>query len=202
MFEKGLMDRKKEMIRELTNSAWSILDEYYQEIEKNNLPEESAKEIAINRIKHIRYGDEGKDYFWITNMNPDMIMHPYRADLNGKDISDYTDPQGTKLFAEAVNGMTYAAKKVLVNCDLGVDSVTWVVAHQANYRIIKRVAKALCIDESRLLLSLEKYGNTGAASIPLTYHLGVQEQKFKADDIILFVSFGGGLNYGASIYRF
>lgn len=87
---------------ELTNSALSVIDEYYLEIERGNLTEEVAKEMAINRIKYIRYGDEGKDYFWITNMVPEMIMHPFRTDLNGTDISDYTDPEGTRLFYEAV----------------------------------------------------------------------------------------------------
>lgn len=101
MVEKGFMDRKKEMIRELTNSAWSVIDEYHQEIDRQGLSEEMAKELAINRIRFIRYGDEGKDYFWITNMKPEMLMHPYRTDLNGKNVSDYTDPQGTRLFAEA-----------------------------------------------------------------------------------------------------
>ncbi|TVR43565.1 MAG: PAS domain S-box protein [Bacteroidia bacterium] len=102
MVERGFMDRKKEMIMELTNSALSVIDEYYLEIERQNLTEEMAKEMAINRIKYIRYGDEGKDYFWITNMVPEMIMHPFRTDLNGTDISDYTDPEGTRLFYEAV----------------------------------------------------------------------------------------------------
>ncbi len=101
MVERGLMDRKKEMIKELTNSAWSVVDEYYQEIERGNLSEETAKAMAINRIEFIRYGDEAKDYFWLTNMVPEMIMHPYRKDLNGKNISDYTDPHGTRLFSEA-----------------------------------------------------------------------------------------------------
>jgi len=101
MVERGFMDRKKEMIMELTNSAWSVIDEYHLEVERQNLTEEMAKEMAINRIKYIRYGDEGKDYFWITNMAPEMIMHPYRMDLNGRDISDYSDPQGTRLFLEA-----------------------------------------------------------------------------------------------------
>jgi PAS domain S-box-containing protein len=102
MVQRGFMERKKEMIRELTNSAWSVIDEYHQEIYRGNLTEEQAKEMAINRIKFIRYGDDGKDYFWITNMVPEMIMHPYRTDLNGRNISGYTDPNGTMLFAEAV----------------------------------------------------------------------------------------------------
>ncbi|MFO7923641.1 MAG: DUF294 nucleotidyltransferase-like domain-containing protein, partial [Bacteroidales bacterium] len=103
MVEKGFMDRKKEMIRELTNSAWSVIDEYHKETYRGNLTEEQAKEMAINRIKFIRYGDDGKDYFWITNMIPEMIMHPYRTELNGRNISGYTDPNGTRLFAEAVD---------------------------------------------------------------------------------------------------
>ncbi len=102
MVERGFMDRKKEMIMELTNSALSVIDEYYLESERQYLTEEMAKEMALNRIKHIRYGDEGKDYFWITNMVPEMIMHPFRPDLNGTDISEYTDPEGTRLFHEAV----------------------------------------------------------------------------------------------------
>jgi signal transduction histidine kinase len=102
MVERGFMDRKKEMIMELTNSVWSVIDEYYQEIERGNLSEEMAKEMAVNRVQFIRYGDEGKDYFWITDMEPVMIMHPYRPELNGTNISGYTDPQGTRLFAEAV----------------------------------------------------------------------------------------------------
>jgi PAS domain S-box-containing protein len=102
MVEKGFMDRKKEMIRELTNSVWSVIDEYHQEIARGNLSEEMAREMALNRVKFIRYGDEGKDYFWITDMEPVMIMHPYRTELNGENISSYTDPQGTRLFAEAV----------------------------------------------------------------------------------------------------
>ena len=103
MVEKGFLDRKKEMIRELTNSAWSVIDEYYHETERGNLSEEMAQEMAINKIRSIRYGDEAKDYFWITNMDTKMMMHPYRSDLNGTDVSDYKDAQGTRLFAEAVS---------------------------------------------------------------------------------------------------
>jgi PAS domain S-box-containing protein len=100
--ERGFMDRKKEMITELTNSAWSVIDEYYHEIERGNLTKEMAQEMALNKIRSIRYGDEAKDYFWITNMDTKMLMHPYRPDLNGTNVSDYEDPQGTRLFAEAV----------------------------------------------------------------------------------------------------
>ncbi len=89
------------MISELTNTAWSLLDEYYLEVEKNNFPEDSAKNLAATRIEQIRYGDEYKDYFWIINEKPEMIMHPYRPELIGTDLNNYKDPNGKLLFVEA-----------------------------------------------------------------------------------------------------
>ncbi len=105
MVEQGFMERKKEMIMELTNSAWSIIDEYHHETERGNLSQAVAQEMAINKIRSLRYGDEAKDYFWITNMRPEMIMHPYRPELDGTDVSNYSDPEGTMLFMEAVNAV-------------------------------------------------------------------------------------------------
>ena len=101
-YELSLMNRKKEMIRELTNSAWSILENYHHEELQGLITREQAKNMAIDAVGHLRYGDEFKDYFWITDIQPIMITHPYRSDLNGKDLSDYTDPHGKKLFIECV----------------------------------------------------------------------------------------------------
>ena len=101
--EDSLLSRKREMIRELTNSAWSILAEYEKEEREGRLTREEAQESAILRVRFLRYGSEGKDYFWISDMHPRMVMHPYREDLNGQDLTDYTDPDGVRLFVEVVN---------------------------------------------------------------------------------------------------
>ena len=101
-FERNIMEVKKEMISELTNAAWSLLDEYHREAVTGNMQEDSAKHLAAERVKQIRYGDDYKDYFWIVDMQPVMIMHPYRTELIGKDLSDYEDPEGKLLFVEAV----------------------------------------------------------------------------------------------------
>ncbi len=98
-----LLDRKREVIRELTQSAWSILAEYDKEVAAGLLTKEEAQRLAVLRIQHLRYGKEGKDYFWITDMHPRMIMHPYRPDLNGQDLTEYTDPRGNRIFVEFVN---------------------------------------------------------------------------------------------------
>lgn len=106
-FENTIMDRKREMIKELTNSAWSILDKWHNAEELGNTTKEKAQEMAISQIQSLRYGEESKDYFWITDYSPVMIMHPYRADLNKKDLSNFKDSRGKKLFLE----MADTAKK-------------------------------------------------------------------------------------------
>ncbi|MEN8156471.1 MAG: DUF294 nucleotidyltransferase-like domain-containing protein [Bacteroidota bacterium] len=100
-FEKNIMEGKKETIFELTNTAWSLLEEYHHEVLQFDLPEDSARILAAERIKQIRYGDEYKDYFWIIDKQPVMIMHPYRPELANTDLSDYQDPDGKLLFVEA-----------------------------------------------------------------------------------------------------
>jgi PAS domain S-box-containing protein len=99
-FEAKLLDRKREMIRELTNSAWSILAEYEVEERAGRMTRDAAQETAKERIQFLRYGQQGKDYFWITDLEPKMVMHPYRLDLNGKDLSDFRDPRGRPIFVE------------------------------------------------------------------------------------------------------
>ncbi|WP_163336079.1 HD domain-containing phosphohydrolase [Desulfopila sp. IMCC35008] len=100
--ENSLLTRKKEMIRELTESAWSILDTHNDLYLKGTISLEQAKTEAIEHVKMLRYGPERKDYFWINDMHPNMIMHPYRTDLNGQDISNFMDPNGKRLFVEFV----------------------------------------------------------------------------------------------------
>ncbi|GAB6097889.1 hypothetical protein JCM14469_41430 [Desulfatiferula olefinivorans] len=94
------MERKKEMIRELTLSAWNILAKLHDDEQTGRLTREDAQARAIDQIRNLHYGQEMKDYFWINDMVPRMIIHPYRTDLNGKDLSDYTDPDGKKVFME------------------------------------------------------------------------------------------------------
>ncbi|MBI9033243.1 MAG: cache domain-containing protein [Bacteroidales bacterium] len=101
-FEKNSMDRKKEIIRELTHTAWSLINEYNQEYKDSLLTLEQAKASAIHRVSKMRYGNEAKDYFWIIDQQPSMIMHPYRNTMIGVDLTNYVDPEGTHLFVEAV----------------------------------------------------------------------------------------------------
>ncbi|GAB4277204.1 MAG: hypothetical protein Kow0068_00210 [Marinilabiliales bacterium] len=90
------------MIKELTKNAYSILEVYHRQTLNNELSISEAQNNAIEVIKNLRYGSELKDYFWITDMHPIMIMHPYRSDLDSTDLSEFADPTGKKLFVEFV----------------------------------------------------------------------------------------------------
>jgi len=106
VFRNNMIDRKKEMIKELTATSISLVNHYINLEQTGEMDKEEAQKIAAEQINGIRYGDENKDYFWITDMSPKMIVHPYRTDLVGKDLSEYRDTKtrgGKKLFVEFVN---------------------------------------------------------------------------------------------------
>ncbi|MEI6127292.1 MAG: cache domain-containing protein, partial [Pseudomonadota bacterium] len=101
--EKNSMDRKREMLRELTSSAWNILAKLENDERQGITTRQEAQRQAIGQIRNLHYGHEMKDYFWINDMTPRMVIHPYRSDLNDKDLSDFKDPDGIHVFVEFVN---------------------------------------------------------------------------------------------------
>ncbi len=97
---KNIVERKKEMIRELTQAAWSELASLHEQEKRGTLNRAAAQAAAVGRIKVMRYGDDGKDYFWISDTETRMVMHPYRPELDGQSLLEYSDPAGKKLFVE------------------------------------------------------------------------------------------------------
>ena len=79
--ENQLMDKKREMIHSLSEAALSSVKHYADRAARGAMPLEEAKLQAAEHLRHLRYGPEGKDYFWINDTRPYMIMHPYRPDL-------------------------------------------------------------------------------------------------------------------------
>ena len=100
--EKSMMSTKRQGLQRLTESAWSILDIFHKKALQGVLTDEQAKQAAIAHFGQWRYGPEQVDYFWINDMAPVMIMHPYRPDLVGADVSGFKDPSGKLLFVEMV----------------------------------------------------------------------------------------------------
>lgn len=97
-FERNALEQKRLMLHELTNTAWSILLKYHNDEVNGLLTADIARQKAVEEIEMLRYGPEKKDYFWITDLTPKMVMHPYVHELTGKGLQDYADPDGKKIF--------------------------------------------------------------------------------------------------------
>ena len=93
--------------------------------------------------------------------------------------------------------MADVSEKIMERNNLTHDDVNWLVAHQANKRIIDATAQRMNLDESKVLLNIERYGNTTSATLPLL--LSDFEDQFKKGDNLIFAAFGGGFTWG-SIY--
>jgi diguanylate cyclase (GGDEF)-like protein/PAS domain S-box-containing protein len=100
--EKALLDAQKEKALEITDTVLSTLNHLNGMAERGEITLAEAKELGAGFVRDTRYGPGAKDYFWITDLTPNMIMHPYRPDLNGRNLSDYRDKEGKPLFMEFV----------------------------------------------------------------------------------------------------
>ncbi|MCK5148503.1 cache domain-containing protein [bacterium] len=98
----NLLQSRKNMLCEMTNTSWSLIAHYHQLSLSGSLSLEEAQYRAAERIRSMRYGAEGKDYFWINDTIPCVIMHPYRSDLENTNVSQFVDPHGKRLFVEFV----------------------------------------------------------------------------------------------------
>ncbi len=107
----------------------------------------------------------------------------------------FVHQEGQTVFKYAVSGMADVADEIMKRNNLTKDSVNWLVAHQANKRIIDATAQRMGLDESKVLINIHRYGNTTSATLPLL--LSDFESQLKKGDNIIFASFGGGFTWGA-----
>ena len=103
VFKNNLMEQKKALITAEVQTVFSILQYYEQQANSGEFSLKMAQDLAIKQIRELRFGLEGKDYFWINDMQPRMVMHPYLSNLDGQDLSNYSDPEGKLLFKEFVD---------------------------------------------------------------------------------------------------
>lgn len=124
---------------------------------------------------------------------------PYSAEY--KNSFRTIQMEGKEVFKLAVRNMGLASKKILEKNDLSVDQVDAFIFHQANLRIIETCAKKLGIPMERVWVNVQKYGNTSAATIPVSLDEARSTGFIKPGQLILMTSFGGGLAWGAGLWR-
>ena len=111
----------------------------------------------------------------------------------------YLYQEGRTVFRYAVTDMSNDVMKLLEMNNLKADDVNWVIPHEANLRIIEAVTKRAGIPLDKVVVNIERYGNTSAATIPLA--LWDAESQLKKGDNIIFTAFGAGFVHGASFYK-
>ena len=123
------------------------------------------------------------------------ILPPSQETIDKKQHSVFQD--GKTVFKYAVSGMADVSEKIMQRNNLSHDDVNWLIAHQANKRIIDATANRMGLDENKVLINIQRYGNTTSATLPLL--LSDFEHKLKKGDNLIFAAFGGGFTWG-SIY--
>jgi 3-oxoacyl-[acyl-carrier-protein] synthase-3 len=121
---------------------------------------------------------------------------------NGIDELGTIVMEGNEVFKIAVNRLSDLAEETLKDCKMNSESLDWMVPHQANIRIIKAVAKRINLPMEKVIQTLDKHGNTSAASIPLALDVGVRDGRIKKGDILLFEGIGGGFSWGSILTEF
>ena len=107
----------------------------------------------------------------------------------------YVFQDGKTVYKYAVSGMADVSEKILERNNLTNKDVNWLVAHQANKRIIDATASRIGLEDDKVLINIHKYGNTTSGTLPLL--LFDFEKKFKKGDNLIFAAFGGGFTWGA-----
>ncbi len=111
----------------------------------------------------------------------------------------YVFQDGKPVFKAAIKGMTETVQEVLRRNNLTTEDVTWLVPHQANKRIIDATAERMGLDEKKVMVNIQRYGNTTNGTLPLC--LWEWEKQLHKGDNIILAAFGGGFTWGATLIR-
>jgi 3-oxoacyl-[acyl-carrier-protein] synthase-3 len=116
--------------------------------------------------------------------------------------SHFMQMKGKEMFKVATRTLAENAQKVITEAGLSLEDIDWVVPHQANIRIIETTAKLIGVDMDKMIVNIQNYGNTSAATVPIAFHEAIVEGKIKRGDIVLFDAFGAGLTAGATLLKY
>jgi 3-oxoacyl-[acyl-carrier-protein] synthase-3 len=172
------------------------------------------------------YTDRGNCILWGDGAGA-VILCASQADVNSKDgvisthlhadgnfekmlhvprkhdgTPDTVHMEGNAVFKMAVNTLDQIVDETLAANNMQKSDVDWLVPHQANIRIISATAKKLDMSMDKVVVTVDKHGNTSAASIPLALDVAVRDGRIKRGDVILMEAFGGGFTWGSALIRY
>lgn len=110
--------------------------------------------------------------------------------------------EGNKIYKNAIRSMFAATDELLKRNKLNTGDIDWVIPHQANLRIIEGLADKLKVPMNKVIVNIEKYGNTSSGTIPLAADEAIRTKKIRRGDILMLTSFGAGLTWGSVLVRY
>lgn len=110
--------------------------------------------------------------------------------------------QGQEMFKVAVRTLADNGLKAIEEAGLKIEDINWLVPHQANIRILEATQKRLGIAPEKVIINIQKYGNTSAATVPMAFDEAIRDGRIKRGDYVLFDAFGAGLTAGATVIRY
>ncbi|NOR28714.1 MAG: beta-ketoacyl-ACP synthase III [Lutibacter sp.] len=143
--------------------------------------------------EYLRSDGTGRDFLQVKTGG--SLYPTTKEAIDNKE--NFVRQDGKTVFKNAVFNMADATVKILERNNLTNEDVNWLAAHQANKRIIEATANRIDLDSSKVMMNIQKYGNTTSATLPLL--LADYEEQLKKGDTIIFAAFGGGFTWG-SIY--
>jgi len=141
-------------------------------------------------IKHAKLCSDGK------------YLSSLYVNNNGINETGTIEMMGNEVYRIAVNRLSDLAEETLKDCNMTPNDLAWMIPHQANIRIISAVAKRIKLPMSKVILTIEKHGNTSAASIPLALDVAVRDGRIKKGDNLLFEGIGGGFSWGGLLVEY
>ncbi|MBE7636935.1 beta-ketoacyl-ACP synthase III [Sneathiella sp. P13V-1] len=149
-----------------------------------------------------------------TNQDRGILTNHLHSDGNKHDLlfvdggpsstqtTGYLRMQGKEVFRHAVTNLANVVGEALEATDLKPEDIDWLIPHQANKRIIDGTGRKLKMDPSKVVVTVDRHGNTSAASVPLALDEAVRDGRVQKGDLLLLEAMGGGFTWGSSLVRF
>tara|TARA_B100000941_G_scaffold286875_1_gene261120 strand:+ start:556 stop:1494 length:939 start_codon:yes stop_codon:yes gene_type:complete len=193
--------------------ALDVADTYIKSGVANNVLVVGTEKITSlldwsDRNTCVLFGDGAGAALLTSSVVPGIFSSTIGSDGSYKDLltvntdREVIEMSGNDVFKIAVNTMGKLALETLEKNKMTIDSVDWLIPHQANSRIINAVAKKINLPEQKIVMTVKTHGNTSAASIPLALDHANNNNLIRESDVIMFEAFGAGFTWGSTLLKF
>ena len=156
----------------------------------------------------VLFGDGAGAVLLSSSRSPGILSNTIGSDGAYKDLltvntdREVIEMSGNDVFKIAVNTMGKLASETLEKNGMTIESVDWLIPHQANSRIINAVARKINLPDEKIVMTVKTHGNTSAASIPLALDYANRNNLIKEQDVIMFEAFGAGFTWGSTLLKY